>query len=152
MKKNVKTLKKLYRQYAEYINYFIVGTLSTVVSLGSKYALLFTLLDASNGVHLQISVAISWIITVIFAYFMNRRYVFHSQDPHILKEFILFVGGRIFTLILESFTLWFFITFLGLNSDFQVIIWTLLAQFLIFVGNYVISKLVVFKKPPTKRR
>lgn len=137
---------KLYHRYEEYVNYLIVGGLTTIVSLGTKYALLFTILDAKNGVHVQISVVISWILAVIFAYFANRKYVFHSTNPQIAKEFIAFVSGRIATLLLESLTLWFFITFLGLNSEIYVVIWTLLAQFLVFLGNYAISKLLVFKK------
>jgi len=38
-----------------------------------------------------------------------------------------------------------FVTALGLNSDIWVIIWTLVSQVLIIIGNYILSKLLVFK-------
>ena len=39
-----------------------------------------------------------------------------------------------------------FVTALGLNSDMWVVIWTLVTQVLIIIGNYIFSKLIVFKK------
>ena len=63
-----------------------------------------------------------------------------------LKEISGFVAGRIATLILEMVIMWFFVTLLGMNSNLWVIIWTIVAQILVIVGNYVISKLFVFKK------
>ena len=39
-----------------------------------------------------------------------------------------------------------FVTALGLNSNLWVIVWTLVSQVIIIIGNYVLSKLLVFKK------
>ena len=141
-----KKLKALYRQYEEIISYLIVGGLTTVVSLVTKYALLFTILDAADAVQLQISVMVSWVLAVAFAYWANRVFVFKSKDPKILAEIARFVAARVATLILEAVFLWFFITLLEMNSDMWVIIWTVVTQVLIIIGNYVFSKIVVFKK------
>ena len=46
---------------------------------------------------------------------------------------------------MESIILWFFINFLKMNSDFYVFIWTIVTQFLIVIGNYILSKFFVFK-------
>lgn len=140
-----KELKALYRKYEEIINYLIVGGLTTVVSLASKYALLFTVLDAADALQLQISVVISWVLAVAFAYWANRVFVFKSKDPRILGEVARFVGARVATLIMEAVILWFFITLLEMNSDLWVVVWTVVTQILIIVGNYVFSKVVVFK-------
>ena len=43
-----------------------------------------------------------------------------------------------------------FVTLLGLNTDMWVVIWTLVAQVLIIIMNYVLSKLVVFKDKKDK--
>ena len=83
------------------MNYLIVGVLTTVVSLGSKWALLFTILDASNAFQLQVSIIISWICAVLFAYFANRIFVFNSKSKKILKEIVSFFGGRVATLLME---------------------------------------------------
>lgn len=136
----------LYKKYKEIINYLIFGVLTTIVSLGVKYALLFTILKASNAIELQISVILSWIAAVLFAYFTNRTFVFESKNKNKLKEFVSFIIARISTLLLEMFIMWFFVTLLKLNSNLYVIIFTLISQAVVIIGNYIFSKLFVFKK------
>lgn len=142
----MKKIWDLYHKYEEIINYLIVGGLTTVISLAVKYGLLFTVMDASDALELQIAVIISWIVAVAFAYFANRIFVFQSKSKQYLKEVSGFVAGRIATLIMEMVIMWFFVTLLKLDSNLWVIIWTVVAQILVIVGNYVISKLFVFKK------
>ena len=142
----MKKIWNLYHKYEEIINYLIVGGLTTLISLAVKYGLLFTILDASNAIELQVAVIISWIIAVAFAYFANRIFVFHSKSKQYLKEVSGFVAGRIATLVMEMVIMWFFVTLLGLDSNLWVIIWTIVAQIVVVVGNYIISKLFVFKK------
>lgn len=137
---------KLYKKYEELVNYVIVGGLTTIVSLGSKWILLFTILDASKPVELQISIIISWICAVSFAYIMNRIVVFKSKSKKVLKEIISFFGARLLTLGLEMIIMWFFVTLLKLNGDGWVLFWTIATQAIILVLNYVFSKLFVFKK------
>lgn len=136
----------LYKRYKEIINYLIFGCLTTIVNLLTKYALLFTILEASNGVELQIAVVISWIVAVLFAYFTNRKFVFESKNQNKLKEFISFLISRISTLLLEMLIMWFFVTLLKLNSDLYVVIFTIISQIAVIIGNYIFSKLFVFKK------
>lgn len=136
----------LYKRYKEIINYLIFGCLTTIVNLLTKYALLFTILEASNGVELQIAVVISWIAAVLFAYFTNRKFVFESKNQNKLKEFISFIISRVSTLLLEMLIMWFFVTLLKLNSDSYVVIFTIISQIAVIIGNYIFSKLFVFKK------
>ena len=142
----IKRIKELYIKYKEIINYLIFGILTTLVNLITKYILLFTILDPTNGFQLQIAIIISWIAGVLFAYFTNRKFVFESKNENKLKEFISFVVARIATLLLEMFIMWFFVTLLKLNSDLYVVIFTLVAQVAVVIGNYIFSKLFVFKK------
>lgn len=142
----IKKIKELYIKYKEIINYLIFGVLTTLVNLITKYILLFTILNPTNGFQLQIAIIISWIVAVIFAYFTNRKFVFESKNQNKLKEFISFVVARIATLLLEMFIMWFFVTLLKLNSDLYVVIFTLVAQVAVVIGNYIFSKLFVFKK------
>ena len=141
----MKKIKDLYKQYEEIINYLIVGILTTVVSLIVKWGLLFTILDAKNAFQLQVAVVISWIIAVTFAYITNRIYVFKSKSKNILKEVISFFGARLITLGIEMVVMWFFVTLLKLNSDIWVLIWTVAAQVIVIILNYIFSKLFVFK-------
>ena len=142
----LKRIWDLYHKYEGIINYLIVGGMTTVISLAVKYGLLFTILDASDAMELQVAVIVSWIVAVAFAYVANRIFVFHSKSKQYLKEISGFVAGRIATLIMEMVIMWFFVTLLKLDSNLWVIIWTIVAQILVIVGNYIISKLFVFKK------
>ena len=137
---------ELYKKYEEIVNYIIFGVLTTVVSLATKYLLLFTILDAKNSIQLQIAVIVSWITACTFAYVTNRIWVFKSKSKNILKEAISFFAARLATLGLEMLIMFVFVTALGLNSNLWVIVWTLVSQVLIIIGNYVLSKLLVFKK------
>lgn len=142
----MKKIIELYKKYEEIINYLIIGVLTTVVNLAVKYALLFTVLNASDATQLQIAVVISWVVACIFAYITNRKIVFKSKSKKILKEFTAFVSVRLFTLFLEMLIMFVFVTLLTLNSNLWVVIWSLVAQIVVIVVNYVLSKLVIFKK------
>ena len=142
----MKKIINLYKKYEEIINYLIVGGLTTVVSLVVKWGLLFTILDAKNAIQLQLAIIISWIAAVIFAYVTNRIFVFKSKSKKILKEIISFFGARLLTLGLEMVIMWFFVTLLKLDSNIWVLIWTLVAQVLVIIFNYILSKLFVFRK------
>ncbi len=142
----LKNILALYRKYKEIINYLIFGGLTTIVNLATKYILLFTIFDASNSIELQVSIIISWIVAVLFAYFTNRKFVFESTSKNKFKEFTSFIIARLSTLLLEMIIMWFFVTLLKLNSDLYVVIFTIIAQIAVIIGNYVFSKLFVFKK------
>lgn len=144
----MKKIVSLYKKYEEIINYLIIGGLTTVVGVGSKLLLLFTILDQTDGVQLQIAEIISWVLAVLFAYFTNRAFVFKSKikGKKQTKEAFDFVKGRIFTQLIQMFIMWFFVTLLKLNSDFWVVVFTLICQVMQIVLNYIISKFLVFKK------
>ncbi len=59
-----------------------------------------------------------------------------------IRQMSSFFGGRLFTLAVEEVILGIFITWRGFNS----VVVKLAAQIVVIVLNYIISKLVVFKK------
>ena len=142
----MKAILELYKKYEEVINYLVMGVLATIVNLVVKYALLFTVLDAANPTQLQISVIISWVAACLFAYITNRTIVFKSKSEKILKEIVSFFSARIVTLGMEMLIMFIFVTWMGLNSDLWVVIWTLVAQAVVIISNYIFSKLFIFKK------
>ncbi len=132
----------LYKKYKEIINYLIVGVLTTVVSLAVYYISVFTFLNPDNSIQLQIANILSWIAGVAFAYFTNRKYVFESKNKNKLQEATKFVSSRITTLLLDMFIMWLGVTILHFNDKLI----KLVSQVLVIVGNYILSKLFVFKK------
>lgn len=135
-------LLETYKKYKEIINYLIVGGLTTVVSLAVYYISVLTVLNPEVPTELQIANILSWIITVIFAYSTNRKYVFESKEKNKLKEGTKFIGSRLTTLFLDMIVMWLGVTILHFNDKVIKII----SQVLVVVGNYIISKLFVFKQ------
>ena len=133
---------QLYKKNKEIINYLIVGFLTTIVSLGVYYISVFTFLNPEHSVQLQIANILSWIAGVVFAYFTNRKFVFESKNENKIKEATKFVSSRVTTLLLDMFIMWLGVTILHFNDKLIKII----SQVLVIVGNYILSKLFVFKK------
>ncbi len=146
----LKALADIYRNHLEGMRYLLFGALATVINLAVKFLLLFTILDASNELELQTAVIISWIVACVFAYFTNRVLVFKSESDKILKEAVSFVTARLVTLGMEMVIMYFFVNFLGLNTNLWVAIWSVFAQVVVILSNYVFSKLIIFKKADEK--
>ncbi|MCD7818472.1 MAG: GtrA family protein [Lachnospiraceae bacterium] len=135
-------LKKLYGKYREIINYLIVGVLTTVVSLTVYYACVLTFLDPQAALELQAANVISWIAAVTFAYFTNRKFVFESKAENIGKEMASFYASRVVTLLMDMGCMFLMVTCLGMNDKIA----KLVVQVIVTVGNYILSKFVVFRR------
>lgn len=133
---------KLYKKYKEIINYLIVGVLTTVVSLSVYYACVLTFLNPNQAIQLQAANVISWIAAVTFAYFTNRKFVFESKNPDMLKEASAFVGARVATLLMDMLCMFIMVTCMGLNDKIA----KLVVQVIVTVANYIFSKIFVFRK------
>ncbi len=132
----------LYNKNKEIINYLIIGVLTTIVSLVSYYLLTITILDPLNVIELQIANIISWILSVLFAYVTNRKYVFASKNKNIKKEISKFVSSRLTTLFIDMLLMALFVSILNFNDK----IIKLIVQIIVIVLNYIFSKLFVFKE------
>lgn len=137
-----KLLWNIYHKNEEIFNYLIIGVLTTLVSLLTYYICVISFLNPSIPIELQIANVISWVTSVIFAYITNRKIVFKSKEKNIKKEATAFISSRIATLLLDMLTMFFLVTILHINDKIGKII----AQIFIIIGNYIISKLFVFKK------
>ncbi len=138
----VEKIKGLMKKYEEMIAYLIVGCLTTIVAWAAMY--LASWLLFGNPLHptsFQNAVMsiVNWVAGVIFAYFTNRRFVFKSHEP-MLREMPKFVLSRVSTFILDLAIRQIFGA-LGVNTY----ITTFVSAVLVFIGNYIFSKLLVFK-------
>lgn len=137
----MKKIINIYNKYKEVINYLIFGVLTTIISLLVYYILTSTLLNPKKSIELQIANIISWIISVLFAYLTNRKYVFESKNDNIVKEVSSFFGARLITLILDMLIMYIGVTLLHGNDKILKIV----SQFIVIVSNYLFSKVFVFK-------
>ncbi len=135
-------LHALFRKYRELIAYVIVGGLTTVVSMALYYGSTWAFLDGSDALQVQIANVISWVGAVAFAYVTNRVFVFQSHSTAVFREIVSFVSSRVLTLLLDMGCMWLMVTAIGVDHRIA----KLVSMVLVTVGNYVVSKLLVFKK------
>ena len=135
-------LHALFRKYRELIAYVIVGGLTTVVSMALYYGSTWAFLDGSDALQVQIAHVISWVGAVAFAYVTNRVFVFQSHSTAVFREIVSFVSSRVLTLLLDMGCMWLMVTAIGVDHRIA----KLVSMVLVTVGNYVVSKLLVFKK------
>ncbi len=138
----MKKLKELFKKYQEIINYLVIGVLTTIVSLLTYYLLVYTILDPNKALELQCANIISWILSVTFAYFTNRIYVFKTNNKISLKEAISFYLSRVTTLLLDMGLMYIFVSVLKYNDKLI----KLVVQFIVIILNYILSKFIVFKE------
>ncbi len=105
------------------------------------YALLYTQLGCGN----VFSTAVAWLAAVIGAYVTNRIWVFESKTKGlsgILREMAAFLVCRIATGVLDIV-----IMYIGVDAlHLPPVLMKLLANVVVVIGNYVASKLWIFKK------
>lgn len=140
----VEKIKELWKKYEEIIVYLIVGGMTTVFSWFWMFFVNIVIFGSplypTKAQNLVLSV-VNWTAGVIFAYPTNRKFVFKSKNPNILQEAGKFVASRVSTLILEIVVRQVF-GWLGIN----VYVTTIVAAILVIIGNYIFSKLLVFRK------
>ena len=137
-------LINIYKKYQEIINYLIVGVLTTLVSIFT-YFILSLILDINNNILFIFANIISWICAVVFAYITNKKFVFNSATfnrKEEIKLFSMFVSSRITTLLIELIFMFLTVKVLLLNDKISKVI----AQIIVIILNYIISKIFVFKK------
>ena len=138
-KKFINWCFNIYHKNEEIYNYLIVGVLTTLVSLVVYYACVLTFLNPKNPIELQVANILSWVVAVVFAYVTNRVFVFKSKEKNKLKEATKFVSSRL--IVLDMLTMFIFVSLLHLNDKIGKVV----SQIIVIVGNYIISKLFVFK-------
>ena len=127
----------------EIVVYLVVGVLTTIVAWVAKFAFNFIFYaGTTHPTSLQnfILSAVNWVAGIAFAYPTNRAWVFESKDSKILPECIKFILSRVSTLILDIAVMQI-LGALGMNLYAA----TLISAVLVTIGNYVFSKLFVFK-------
>ncbi len=129
----------LIKKYKELILYLIFGVLTTVVSFVVQW--LFK--DVIVLPYAWLTTFIAWFCSVLFAFVTNKLIVFESKEKQgFFKEIILFYASRLLTGALEIGAMALFVDICHFNY------WAIkvIANVVIIVLNYILSKFIVFKK------
>lgn len=92
----------------------------------------------------NISNWVAWAISVLFAFFTNKRYVFKSnktRENGAWKEFSLFASARVMSYLIFDLGLYTLLLFVLPHQLDK-----LLMNVLVVIFNYLASKLVIFRK------
>lgn len=151
MKKIIKKITALPKN-GEAIRYIIIGVCTTLVNfvLFTLFNYLFALLGIEKEVSVTVSNLLSVILSILFAYITNKRFVFRSHCDSrrdVFFEFVKFVGARGITMLIEVGGVFVMFNLIGINE----MISKLVTQVIVIIGNYFISKLLVFKNNPTRK-
>ena len=136
------TLKLItvYKKYKEQILYLFFGGLTTVVNFVAYFICtrLFSLDELTSSV-------IGFVLSVMFAYVTNRKYVFESKKTgakNVLLEMGSFYLARLFSGGVDLLIVFVFVTLLAQND----IVVKILSNVIVIILNFILSKLIVFKK------
>lgn len=153
----METVRALLRKHREIVSYVFWGVMTTVVN----YVVYFLLTDGLQVYYLTSNI-IAWAVSVLFAYFVNKLFVFQSRTwawRVALRELWQMVASRVFSLGVETGILWFFVDMLhwgdavlqlpgGISVRGGTIV-KLGANVVVVVVNYVLSKFIIFKEKNT---
>ena len=135
--------KELLKKYEEIIIYLIVGVLNTLVSWAACFVVEWLFLNPDISWQNALINTWGWVVGVCFSYPLNRKLVFKSTNPKILKEFAGFAASRLSTWILDIVIMWLTVNVLHMHYWIAKIF---ISAVLVMILNYVFSKLLIFKK------
>ncbi|MBR6525790.1 MAG: GtrA family protein [Clostridia bacterium] len=139
----------------EMISYVFFGALTTLVNwcvyVFLTYALGMQQHLRGSAMYILIGNAATlcaWVLSVLFAFFTNKRYVFHSsasRQSGAWKEFLLFISARIMSYLIFDMLLYTALLYV-MNDKMD----KLLMNVLVILFNYAASKWVIFRKQDKK--
>lgn len=135
----LRIFKPLYQKHKEVLLYLFFGGLAVFLNLA-----LFVLFTKRFGWGALFANVVDWVICVLFQFITNKTWVFDATTDSakgFWAQLAGFFSGRLLTLGVEELILFVFIDRLHWSS-FLV---KLIAQIVVIVSNYVISKFFVFK-------
>lgn len=129
-----------YKKNKDKLLYLFFGALTTLVNL----VVFFLLTEYPWQLNVTLGNVISIIVAILFAYVTNKIWVFRSKTDsagELLSEFCRFVGGRLSTMAIEVGGVYLIFNVMG----FPKMGAKLITQVIVIIGNYFISKFLVFR-------
>ena len=136
----ISAVRALLQKHREIVSYVFWGVMTTLVNYAA-----YLLLTGGLHIHYLAGNAAAWAVSVLFAYFVNKLFVFESKSwawRVAVRELWQMTASRLFSLGLETGILWLFVEELRCSE----VIVKLCANVLVVVVNYVLSKFIIFRK------
>lgn len=136
----MKQIKQFYKRNQEWMDYIIFGGLTTLVNI-----IVFFGLASLIQVPYLTANAIAIILSILFAFYTNKKFVFKSESATFkesFREFYLFVGFRLISGLFDMVSMWLLVDRLLVETNMAKV----LTQIIVLLLNYLFSKLVIFKR------
>lgn len=130
-------IRQLWMRYRSEFLYLVIGGCTTVVNFISYW-----FFERVCHIYYLLANILAWILAVLFAYVTNRKWVFESKNPNILKEAVVFTASRLFSGGTELLLL-FLMVDLGKMND---LVAKAITAVLVVILNYITGKFLVFRK------
>ena len=134
------SFKEFVKKKRVFISYCLFGFLASALETG-LYSLFYITLNFSN----VLSTCISWVLTVIFAFFTNKCNVYRSKEWKLKvlgKEILAFFSCRLTSGVFNLLWMYIFVDHLKCNGVLMKIV----SALLVGVFNYLMGKIVIFSK------
>lgn len=118
-------------RFLELFRFCLVGGLSLIVD----YAVLYGLVEFAD-VHYLYASATSFVVSVIFNYWLCVKYVFKGAKHQTPRQAALFIGSSVVGLGLNQLCMWIFVDLINLHY----LIAKLGATFIVTAWNYVMKR------------
>ena len=128
----------------ETVSYVVFGVLTTLVNIVA-FLMCSTLLPIPPALSTLVNNAIAWVIAVLFAYVVNKLFVFRSKTAGwraAWREFALFIAARLLSFGVDELGMWLMIDVSHINRGVSKIAMNVV----VMVMNYFFSKWFIFNK------
>lgn len=128
---------------SEVVSYGVFGVLTTFVNVGFFEVLLIT------GMDYRPANLIALVITKLFAYVVNKLFVFRTNTSGLITlaaEFARFALARGGTMLVDWFGLVILVSLMGMSEHIGKMITTVI----VIVLNYFLGKFMVFRRETSK--
>lgn len=161
MPNRIKEYLNAHQKQYELLRYIIAGGLTTLLSMVIHYGMCFLLapktplegsvirwtldtINRANPAQMSIASAVSWVIAVLFAFWINRGMVFRVEgggSGRVMKELGQFALSRLASFLIFEQGLMLLLKQVGVSN----IVNRIIVLVFVMVFNYVVSKFWIFK-------
>lgn len=126
------------------MRYLFFGGINTAFSYGLYSGFLVALHAFDVPGDFAIATALSWVISNLTSFALQRRFVFRSRDG-VLREFLRFSSVTLGSFIANLALGFYAVAVLGLDSQVEKLLSQLVITFVLVVATYILHKVFSFR-------
>ena len=102
------------KKYSNYLKHLMIHFMSFVINY-VIFIVIMLFIDANNIIGIQVSNLIAWIISMLFIFFIDKKYVPDLVNEDNSSELFKFILIRLLSLIIEILIIYIFVNILRAN-------------------------------------